>query len=175
MENKNKTGYRSPWQEQLQDTMRKILGREKFSFDLAGDALYRQYKDRYIRQGRRAMMDTMGQAQAMTGGYGNSYAAGAGQQAYSGYLQQLGERVPELYRAALDRYTAETEQLRGNGSLLAQLEKQDYDRYRDALADRDSAYEKLVALMRTYRYMPTQEEMDAAGLTEAQRKAILGR
>ena len=58
---------------------------------------------------------------------------------------------------------------------LAQLEKQDYDRYRDALADRDSAYEKLVALMRTYRYMPTQEEMDAAGLTEAQRKAILGR
>ena len=58
---KKKTGYRSRWQEQLQGITEKILNREHFSYDLNGDALYQQYKDRYIQQGRQAMMDTMGQ------------------------------------------------------------------------------------------------------------------
>ena len=74
--------YTSPWQAQLNDAMNKILNREKFSYDLNGDALYQQYKDQYMTQGKMAMMDTMGQAAALTGGYGNSYAQGVGQQAY---------------------------------------------------------------------------------------------
>ena len=31
------------WQNQLDDTLNKILNREKFSYDLNGDALYQQY------------------------------------------------------------------------------------------------------------------------------------
>ena len=64
--------YTSPWQSQLNDIIDKIMNREKFSYDLNGDALYQQYKDQYTTQGKLAMMDTMGQAAAMTGGYGNS-------------------------------------------------------------------------------------------------------
>ena len=82
----NKPGqYTSPWHTQLNDTINKILNREKFSYDLNGDALYQQYKDQYTTQGQMAMMDTMGQAAALTGGYGNSYAQSVGQQAYQGY------------------------------------------------------------------------------------------
>ena len=60
--------YTSAWQTQLNDTLQKILNREKFSYDLNGDALYQRYKDQYTTQGKLAMMDTMGQAAAMTGG-----------------------------------------------------------------------------------------------------------
>lgn len=50
------------------------------------------------------MQDTMGQAAALTGGYGNSYAQGVGQQAYQGYLQQLNDNVPQLQAQALQTY-----------------------------------------------------------------------
>ena len=52
-----------------------------FSYDVNSDALYQQYANQYIQQGKMAMQDTIGQASAMTGGYGNSYAATAGNQA----------------------------------------------------------------------------------------------
>lgn len=78
--------------------------RGDFTYDLNGDALYQQYKDKYIQQGKLAMADTMGQAAAMTGGYGNSYAQSVGQQAYQASLDNLNDIVPELYAMALDRY-----------------------------------------------------------------------
>lgn len=86
--------------------------RADFSYDVNGDALYQQYKDQYINQGRLAMMDTMGQAATMTGGYGNSYAATVGNQAYQGYLQKLNEVVPELYNMAYNMYQQEGEDLK---------------------------------------------------------------
>ena len=175
MENeKKKTGYQSTWQDQLKDTANKIINREKFSYDLNGDALYKQYKDRYIQQGKQAMMDTMGQAQAMTGGYGNSYAQTVGQQTYQGYLQGLNDQVPQLYQIALDKYTREGADMRDNMNMMMQQDNIDYGRYRDQLADQDAAYNKLMALMTGYGYKPTPEEMAAAGMTEAQMRAILG-
>lgn len=120
-------GKTSGWQSQLNDTINRILNREQFSYDLNGDALYQQYKDKYMTQGKMAMMDTMGQAQAMTGGYGNSYAQGVGQQAYHGYLQQLNDRVPELYQLALSKYQLDGDQLYDRAGMLSQM-----DRYQKA-------------------------------------------
>jgi hypothetical protein len=126
---KLKTGNKqSTWQASLDDAIGKILNREKFSYDLNGDALYQQYKDKYITQGQQAMMDTMGQAQAMTGGYGNSYAQMAGQQAYQGHLQQLNNAIPELYQLALGRYQAEGDDLVNRYAILSAQEGKDYDR-----------------------------------------------
>lgn len=127
--------YQSAWQTQLDDTIKKILNREKFSYDLNGDALYQQYKGQYMAQGQQAMMDTMGQAQAMTGGYGNSYAQTAGQQTYQGYLQQLNDKVPELYQLALDKYQMEGQDLINQYSMLGAQEELDYGRYRDQVSD----------------------------------------
>ena len=66
----------------LQNTINKINNREKFSYDINGDALYQQYKDQYVNLGQMAMKDTMGQAAALTGGYGSSYGQAVGQQQY---------------------------------------------------------------------------------------------
>ena len=135
--------YQSQWQTSLNETLDKILNREKFNYDLNGDALYQQYKDQYVMQGQKAMMDTMGQAQAMTGGYGNSYAQTAGQQTYQGYLQQLNDKVPELYQLALSKYQMEGDALMNQYGLMADQEDKDYGRYRDSVSDWQSEVDRL--------------------------------
>lgn len=132
----NKPGqYTSTWQEQMNETLQKIMNREEFSYDVNKDALFQMYADQYVSQGKQAAMDVMGQAQAMTGGYGNSYAQQVGQQTYQGYLQGLNDKVPELYQLALNRYLAEGDQLSEKAALMAQMENQDYGRYRDEVSD----------------------------------------
>jgi hypothetical protein len=171
----NKPGaYQSAWQTQLDDTLNKILNREKFSYDLNGDALYQQYKDQYVNQGQQAMMDTMGQVQAMTGGYGNSYAQTVGQQTYQGYLQQLNDKVPELYQLALDQYSREGDDLYNQYGLYADREDQDYGRYRDQMGD---YYTELDRLTEDARYQGEQDYgkyMDAYNMAYGQHRDQVG-
>lgn len=127
--------YKSAWQTQLDDTIKKILNREKFSYDLNGDALYQQYKDKFIQQGKMAMGDAIGQASAMTGGYGNSYAQSVGQQMYQKELQNLNDVVPELYQMALDKYSREGQELYNQYAMLGDAEDKDYGRHRDSVTD----------------------------------------
>lgn len=121
--------------------MDKILNREKFSYDLNGDALYQQYKDKYIQQGKLASADVMGQAQAMTGGYGSSYSASVGNQAYQASLQQLNDVIPELYQMAYDRYSQEGQDLYNQYGLLSNERSTEYgmwgDKRNTLVADRD--------------------------------------
>ncbi len=167
----NKPGaYQSSWQSQMNDTLNKILNRENFSYNLNGDALYQQYKDQYMLQGQQAMMDTMGQAQAMTGGYGNSYAQQVGQQTYQGYLQQLNDKVPELYQLALDQYNREGQNLYNQYGLFADRENQDYGRYRDSVSD---YYTELDRLADEARYQGEQDYgkyMDAYNMAYGQHR-----
>ena len=127
--------YQSAWQNQINDTISKITNRDKFSYDVNGDALYQQYKDKYIQQGKLAMADTMGQAAALTGGYGNSYAAAVGNQAYQAQLNNLNDIVPELYQMAYDRYNQETQDLYNQYSLYADRDNVDYGKHRDTVSD----------------------------------------
>ena len=71
--------YTSKWQPQIDTTIGNILNRKDFQYDVNADALYNQYKDRYVNLGKQAMQDTMGQAAALTGGYGSSFSQLAGQ------------------------------------------------------------------------------------------------
>ena len=130
----NKPGaYQSKWDGMIQDYINQIKNREKFSYDVNSDALYQQYRDLYAQQGQMAMMDTMGQAAAMTGGYGNSYAQTAGQQMYGQYLGKLNEIVPELYQQAYNRYTQEGQDLYNLYGLAMDQENMDYSRYQDGM------------------------------------------
>lgn len=132
----NKPGeYQSPYAGQLDAMYEQILGRKPFSYDLNADMLYQQYRDQYKLLGQQAMMDTMGQAAGLTGGYGSSYSQNAGQQAYQGYLQQLNDKVPELYQLALQRYQAEGNDLMEKYGLLNDRENTAYGRYRDQVGD----------------------------------------
>ena len=157
--------YKSPWQTQLADVMQKIQNREPFSYDLNGDALYQQYKDRYIQQGRMAMQDTMGQAAAMTGGYGNSYAQSVGQQAYQASLGQLNDVIPELYQMAYDRYNQEGQDLYNQYGMFSNEEDRSYGRYRDSVGDWQTERDYLAGRYdseRDYDYGRYDSERDLA-------------
>ena len=111
-------GYTWANQNMLNDYMSKYQNRDPFSYDFNTDAMYQQYKDKYIKQGKMAMQDTMGQAAAMTGGYGSSYASTAGNQAYQASLENLNDIIPQLYQMAYDRYNQEGQDMLNNISLL---------------------------------------------------------
>lgn len=123
--------YQSQWQNQINDYMNQIENREAFSYDPNSDALYNMYKDLYVQQGKMAMMDTMGQAASMTGGYGNSYAQTVGQQAYNQQLSQLNNVLPELYQQSYNRYADEGQRLQDMYNMYLGREEQDYGRYVD--------------------------------------------
>lgn len=129
--------YVNKWQPQIDSTMDSILNRKDFQYDVNGDALYNQYKDRYVDLGQKAMMDTMGQAAKLTGGYGNSNAQMVGQQAYQSYLQGLTDKIPELAQLAYQRYAQQGQDLYQKYGLLNTQEQQDYNRW---ATERDYLY-----------------------------------
>lgn len=127
--------YVDPFEGQLNALYDQIVGRGKFNYDVNGDALYQQYKDLYTTQGQMAMQDTMGQAAALTGGYGSTYSQNAGQQAYNSYLQQLGAIVPDLEARAFSEWQAEGQDLQNQYAMLQDRSDTAYGRYRDDVSD----------------------------------------
>ena len=163
-------GYKSKYTGQINEIYNKIANREPFTYNVNDDALYQQMKDQYIRGGQMAMMDTMGQAQAMTGGYGNSYAQSAGQNAYQNYLSGLNEQVPELYQIALNNYLTQGDQMAQQYSMLLDQEATDYNRYQDQM----SLVQPQVLAMLENGQMPSDEMLAASGLSPEYIKALYG-
>ena len=120
--------YTPQYDTQINELFNKLLNRESFSYDTETDPLYKLYREQYINQGRLAMQDTMGQAAALTGGYGSSYSQAVGQQQYDAYLQKLNSVVPELYQLAYSRYQDEGDELKDQYNMYMAKDAQDYDR-----------------------------------------------
>ena len=168
-----------------------ITGRKAFSYNPNADPLYRSAADRYIQNGRLAMRDTMGQAAALTGGYGSTYAQAQGQQTYDEYLRSLSEVIPEYYTLAFRQYQAQGDALRDAYSLARQRDADAYARQQDAYARQrqdaadaaaqeqqayarqQDAYKQLYQLITVSGYEPTEGELAAAGMTQAQALALL--
>lgn len=129
----NKPGsYQSAYTDQLQSLYEQISNRGKFIYDMNADALYQQYKQQYQQMGKAAMQDAMGQAAALTGGYGSSYAATAGNQAYQSYLQRLNEQVPQFAQMAFDQYQAEGDALNQRYAMTQAMDETAYGRWLDS-------------------------------------------
>ncbi len=161
----------------------KIVQRPAFRYDAESDPLFNSYRDRYAREGRLAMQDTMGQAAHLTGGYSSSYGQTVGQQQYDAYLQKLGDAMPELYGAALKKWQAEGEQLSGQFNAASALAEREYGRARDKAARaseieqkgydrRQTAYKNLVEIISKSGYEPESAELAAAGMSKAQADAL---
>lgn len=166
------SGITSNYTAQKDAALNDYLNREKFSYNVNGDALYQQYKDKYTLGGRMAMMDTMGQAQTMTGGYGNSYAQSVGQQTYQGYMQQLNDVIPELYSLAYGMYTDEGQNLLDRYNIYANLEDQDITRQSNERAYQYGLERDRVADEQWQKTF--DQEASTNALTKAQLAASLG-
>lgn len=193
--------YAGTYDQQIADLYNRIQNREKFNFDLDGNALYKQYKDQAIQGGKLAMRDTMGKAAALTGGYGSSYAQSVGQQAYDAQLQKLNEVVPELYQQAYQQYRDEGTDLQQQYAMAGQLAQDEYSKYRDQMSDwqyerawqqqqeetaynrqkqqeaeaysrQQDAYKQLYQMIAGTGYQPTDAELKAAGMSAAAATAL---
>lgn len=155
--------YSSEWQTKVDELYGQIQDQKPFQYDVNTDALYQQAVDQYIRQGQKAMTDTMGKATAMTGGYGNSYAQAVGQQTYQDYLQGLHDRLPEYAQLAKDRYDSQREGLLEQYSMALDREQQDRDRYDQAWEDYLREQNRLQGLyedQRAFDYGVYRDELD---------------
>ena len=129
---KNMPKYAGAYDGQLKELYDQIVNRDPFSYDINKDMLYQQYANEYARNGKLAMMDTMGQAAALTGGYGSSYGQQVGQQTYNAYLQQLGDIVPDLYDKAYAHYQDEGDQLMQQYAMMGDLADDEYAKFLDS-------------------------------------------
>lgn len=123
--------FQSVYQPEMERLYQEITSRKPFQFDATQNPLWQQYQDYYTRAGQQAMRDTMGQAAALTGGYGSSYGQNVGQQAYNAYMQELSAQIPELYEMERAAYDAETDRLYQQYTMAQGRENQAYNRWQD--------------------------------------------
>ena len=128
-EEEREAGYRSPYQAQLDALVHQINNRKPVHSNLNGDAFYRQYEDKFARQGALERMDTEGQLKGLTGGHNNSYARQAGQRVQQEQEQQLGAVIPELYQLAMDNYNQQGKELVDRYEQLVELDDKAYEEY----------------------------------------------
>lgn len=132
----NKPGeFVSTWNDEIQSMINEALNRPKFNYDFTEDPVYQMYADKYQTMGRHAMKGAMGESAALTGGYGNSYAQQAGQQAYQNYMLGLNDMIPTLRDQSYQQYKDEGDTLRENLSMLQTEDEREYGRYRDTVGD----------------------------------------
>lgn len=160
--------YTNRWKDQMDTMLNNILNRKDFQYDVKADPLFQQYRDQYIRNGQLAMRDTMGQAAQLTGGYGNSYAQQAGQQAYNGYMQGLNDKIPELYNLAMQAYNNKTNDMTNRYNLMGTQEGKEYSRYQDGLNAYNAELERLQNLYNTERSYDYGQYRDS--ITDAQQR-----
>lgn len=121
--------YTSQYDEKVNDLYNQIANKPQFQYNASDDQLYQQYVDRYQNMGRKAMMDTIGQGAALTGGYTNSYAQNVGQQAYDEYLQGLNDKLMETYQLAYGQNRDDINDMYNLFNSAGTLAQSDFDRY----------------------------------------------
>ena len=124
-------GYNSKWAPEMEKILQQIQNPEKFKYDFNGDELFKHYKDLFTQQAKQTGLDTMGNAVALSGGYGNSWAQSAGAQAEQQALLPLNDKALELQQIAYQRYRDALGDKQTAYNYLKDAETTDYSRYQD--------------------------------------------
>ena len=123
---------RTSYTDQIKGLMNEIQNREDFQYDVSSDTLFQQALSSAMSSGQTAMQDTIGQASALTGGYGSTYATSAGNQAYNAYIQDAYNNLPEYYQMALEAYQMEGEEMYRQLGMLQDADASEYQRMYDS-------------------------------------------
>ena len=125
-------GGKTTYSDKITQLINDYQNREKFAYNADSDPMFQQALASAMRSGKTAMQDTMGQAAALTGGYGSSYATGVGQNAYNQYVQEAYDMLPEYYQLALDAYEREGQSMLNQLSMMDNADSKEYDRLYNA-------------------------------------------
>ena len=130
-----KPEYESAYGADIEKLLDTILNGSDFKYDINADAAYQQYRDIYERSAKKSANDTMSGAMLASGGYSNSYAQAAAQQAYNAQMQDVGAAIADYEANAYNRFLTERQDDYSKLSSLMSAEDMSYGQYRDSVAD----------------------------------------
>ena len=122
--------YNSRYGDQLSSALNTVTN---WNYNPMQDASYQALAKVYGKRGNEAAKNTLGDAAALNGGYGTSYAVSAAQQARNQYNQELAALIPDLEQNAFNRAQVTYNALRD-------ADDTDYNRFRDTEGDRQWKY-----------------------------------
>lgn len=160
----------------------KIAG-DKFSYDAESDPRYTLAQD----YAKKAMKNQMAESALLTGGYGNSFGAAAGQQVYTDYMDAA---VNDMEDRAYSKWAAERDNNYNLLGIMLDMEREEYDRAetekrwkyqteQDAATKAESSKAAAQDLVYSYIKMHggieglTDEELKATGWSDAYISAIV--
>lgn len=123
---------RTAYSDKVDELMNTINGRDKFSYNMDTDPMFQQYLESSMAKGKIAMQDTIGQASALTGGYGSTYATAAANSAYNDYVSNAYDNVADYYNMALNAYNQEGQDLYNQLGMYQTADQTAYARLSDA-------------------------------------------
>lgn len=142
-----KPEYKNSYDNELKRLYNKLSNIGEFRYNPYEDDLYEYYRKQYIREGKRAMEDLLGELSANTGGVISSYAASAASQGMDYYNSKLTDIIPELYNDAYDRYLDSIDLYERDFERLKDLSDSEYEKYLDSVdiyqKNREFDYKKL--------------------------------
>ena len=124
-----------PYGDKIGQLLQKLYERKPFQYDVKSDPQYQTFLKEAMREGRRAMEDTMGSYAAMTGGVPSTAAVTAASQANNYYNAQLADALPKFYQQAYDRYMQEFQTQAETAGLMRQQQAADYGRLTDEVTN----------------------------------------
>lgn len=143
---------KTSYSDKLSEMMDTIMNREKFSYDVDTDPLFQQALASAMNSGKQAMQDTIGQASALTGGYGSTYATTAGNQVYNDFIEDAYDNLPQYYQMALEAYQLEGDELYRQYGMLYDADATEFSRnvtaYDATYQNRNRMYDEAYANFR---------------------------
>lgn len=126
------TGYKGAYDKQLSGALDSVVN---WKYDPTKDASYQSLAKLYTQRGEQAARNTMGDAAALNGGFGTSYAVSAAQQSRNDYNAEFATKAMELEDKAYNRAFTSL-------SALRDADDTSYRRYRDKVSDSQWGYEQ---------------------------------
>ena len=156
---------KTSYSDEVQSMMDKIMNREKFSYDVDTDPLFQQALASAMNSGKQAMQDTIGQASALTGGYGSTYATSAGNQAYNSFIEDAYDNLPQYYQMALEAYQMEGDEMYRQFDMFSSMDDKEYNR---TLSAYDATFNYRNQLYNEAYGQYRDEKSDAFGMANLQ-------
>lgn len=169
-----------------QQKLNQVINQQPFTYDHENDPLFGAVKKTYLREGDRATENTLAKVAAANGGAVPTSAVTAATQAGDYYAAQLTDRIPDLEQQAYQKYLNDAALQQNQLGVLAtdrQQGQQDHLNYLTILQNQLAALQgqeandyarqqteqsKLIQLMTTMGYQPTDAELAAAGINQQQ-------
>ena len=170
IKNLTKPTYASKYNNVIQENLNNILNGKKFTYDFNADPLYKNYKEMYSRQGKEAGLSAQATAAGNTGGYGNSYGVTSATEANLAAMEDLSDRIPELYKAAQTQYQNELNNNYNKLQALTTEESRLYSQYRDLIGDYYTDWDNLLS---GYGIALDKENADRSYNYQKERDAVL--